>query len=335
MKRNKNISIKQIAKLSGVSVATVSRVINNNGRFSEETREKVMKIIDEYNYTTNMAAKSLRISKSKTIGVIVPDVNNGFFSELVLEIEKYFFEHGYSVFICNTNQDEIKEKSYFRSLDSKLVDGIICISAISVNPSDHINRNIPVVFINNKDYKDYYCVESDHYDGGFAATEELINTGCKKIVLLTNNRNSSSVDNKIKGYKDAMKKHNINVYPHLTLRLDLKDGSFEDAMMAINNLIKEDIEFDGIFATNEWRAHGALVALQQHNISVPDKIKIVGYDGTYVSKYCNPPITTIYQDKKSLAFKSSELLLRLINDKPVDDNKDVVIPIELIKRKTT
>ena len=153
MKQNKNISIKQIAKLSGVSVATVSRVINNNGRFSEETRERVMKIINEYNYTTNMAAKSLRVSKSKTIGVIVPDVNNGFFSELVLEIEKYFFSHGYSVFICNTNQDEAKEKSYFKSLDSKLVDGIICISAISIDPAKCIKRNIPVVFINNKDYK--------------------------------------------------------------------------------------------------------------------------------------------------------------------------------------
>ncbi len=335
MKRNKNISIKQIAELSGVSVATVSRVINNNGRFSEETREKVMKIIDEYNYTTNMAAKSLRISKSKTIGLIVPDVNNGFFSELVLEIEKYFFKHGYSVFICNTNQDEEKEKSYFRSLDSKLVDGIICISAISVNPSEYIKRNIPIVFINNKDYKDYYCVESDHYAGGFCATEELINSGCTHIVLLTNNRESSSVENKIKGFHDAMAKHNITVYKELKLRLDLKIGSFEDAMNAINELIDNNIYFDGIFATNEWRAHGALIALQNHNILVPDNIKIVGYDGTYVSKYSNPPITTIYQDKKNIAFKSSELLLNLINDEPVDENKDIVIPIELIKRKTT
>jgi len=206
---------------------------------------------------------------------------------------------------------------------------------ISIDPAKCIKRNIPVVFINNKDYKDYYCVESDHYKGGFYATEELINNGCKHIVLLTNNRNSSSVDNKIKGFKSAMEKHNIPIYKDLTLRLDLKNGSFEDAMQAINNLIDNNIEFDGIFATNEWRAHGALVALQQHNISVPDKVKIVGYDGTYVSKYCNPPITTIYQDKKELAFKSSELLLNLINEETVDSKKDIIIPIKLIKRKTT
>ncbi len=132
-----------------------------------------------------------------------------------------------------------------------------------------------------------------------------------------------------------MAKHNITVYKELKLRLDLKIGSFEDAMNAINELIDNNIYFDGIFATNEWRAHGALIALQNHNILVPDNIKIVGYDGTYVSKYSNPPITTIYQDKKNIAFKSSELLLNLINDEPVDENKDIVIPIELIKRKTT
>ena len=195
MKNNKKISIKEIAELSGVSVATVSRVINNNGRFSEETRKKVLDIIEKYDYTTNMAAKSLRVSKSNTIGVIVPDINNLFFAELVLEIEKFFFKHGYSVFICNTGQNEVKEKEYFKSLDSKLVDGIICISSNFVNPSQILKRNIPVVYLNNTDMKEYYCVECNHYDGGFRATEELIKKGCKRIVLLTNNKRASSVNN--------------------------------------------------------------------------------------------------------------------------------------------
>lgn len=109
MDKKRSISIKEIAKLSNVSVATVSRVINNNGRFSEETRKKVQGIIDKYGYTTNMAAKSLRMSKSKTVGLIVPNIDNEWFSHLVLEIEKYFFEQNYSVFICNTSQDEKKE----------------------------------------------------------------------------------------------------------------------------------------------------------------------------------------------------------------------------------
>ena len=335
MKNNKKISIKEIAELSGVSVATVSRVINNNGRFSEETRKKVLDIIEKYDYTTNMAAKSLRVSKSNTIGVIVPDINNLFFLLLVLEIEKFFFKHGYSVFICNTGQNEVKEKEYFKSLDSKLVDGIICISSNFVNPSQILKRNIPVVYLNNTDMKEYYCVECNHYDGGFRATEELIKKGCKRIVLLTNNKRASSVNNKIKGYKDALNKYNIPLISELILRLDLKEGVFEDSLKAINNLIENNMDFDGIFATNDIRAHSALVALQQHNIDVPSKVKIVGYDDTSVSKYANPPISTIYQDKKQLADKSSNLLLNLINKKNIDDDKHIIIPIKLIERKTT
>ena len=121
----KSISIKEIAKMANVSVATVSRVINNNGRFSKETKEKVEALIKEYGYTTNIAAKSLRTSKSKTIGLIVPNIDNAWFSQLALAIEKQFFDNNYSVFICNTSQDEKKEVAYFKSLDSKMVDGII------------------------------------------------------------------------------------------------------------------------------------------------------------------------------------------------------------------
>ena len=117
--------------------------------------------------------------------------------------------------------------------------------------------------------------------------------------------------------------------------MDLKEGVFEDSLKAINNLIENNINFDGIFATNDIRAHSALVALQQHNIDVPLKVKIVGYDDTSVSKHANPPISTIYQDKKQLADKSSNLLLNLINKKNIDDDKHIIIPIKLIERKTT
>ena len=117
--------------------------------------------------------------------------------------------------------------------------------------------------------------------------------------------------------------------------MDLKEGVFEDSLKAINNLIENNMDFDGIFATNDIRAHSALVALQQHNIDVPSKVKIVGYDDTSVSKYANPPISTIYQDKKELADKSSNLLLNLINKKNIDDDKHIIIPIKLIERKTT
>lgn len=337
MKSNKKISIKQIAELSGVSAATVSRVINNNGRFSEETRKKVMAVIKEYDYTINMAAKSLRMSKSKTIGVIIPDISNEFFSKVVLEIENFFFDKGYSVFICNTNQNDMKERAYFKSLDSKLVDGIICISGCEDIPIDSIKRKIPIVCIDRKPQNDNDAiyVESDHYLGGFMATEHLIKNGCKKILILAKGKSLSVNKQRLEGYKDALKKYNYQIDPNLIIKLRGNSSNFDDARDTVNYLIKKNLQFDGIFATNDWRAYGALVALQQNNISVPDKVKIIGFDGISISKYCYPPITTIYQNKKSLALEASDLLFNLINKTETIKSKHIVIPISLIKRGTT
>lgn len=334
MENSKNISIKKIAELSGVSVATVSRVINNTGRFSEETRDKVLKIIKEYDYKPNMVAKSLRVNKSKTIGITVPDIKNGFFSEVVSEIEKFFFDHGYSVFICNTNRSDIKEIEYFKSLDSKLVDGIICISGNSSSHAESVKRNIPIVYINNCKSPNSYYVESDHFQGGFLATEELIKKGCKKIILLTNDRDDSASHSKYVGYIKAHEKYNLKINENLILKLPLVEGNFEDSFKKTSELIENDVEFDGIFATNDWRSHGALLSLQRHQISVPQEVKIIGYDGTYISKYCNPPISTIYQDKKALAIKSSYLLLSLIKG-DYEEEKHIILPIKLINRETT
>lgn len=337
MKDNKKLSIKQIAELSGVSVATVSRVLNNNGRFSEDTRKRVMKVIEEQNYTINMAAKSLRVSKSKTVGVIVPDINNEFFSTVVLEIEKFFFDKGYSVFICNTSQNDLKEQEYFKSLDSKLVDGIICISGGQYIPLDVIKRDIPIVCIDRKpnNNNDAIYVQSDHYLGGFMATEELIKKGCKHILILTKSKSISANKQRLEGYIDALKKYNYPITPELIIPLRGTRSSFEEARDTINYLIKKNVEFDGIFATNDWRAHGALVALQQNNIPVPEKIKIVGFDGISVSEYCNPPITTIYQDKKTLALESADLLYTLIIGEESVKQKHIIIPVSLIVRGTT
>ncbi|WP_251861385.1 LacI family DNA-binding transcriptional regulator [Clostridium sp. Marseille-Q2269] len=337
MKNNKKISLKEIAELSGVSIATVSRVLNNNGRFSEETGKRVMDIIKEHDYTVNMAAKSLRVSKSKTIGVIVPDINNEFFSNVVLEIEKFFFDKGYSVFICNTNQDELKEEAYFRSLDSKLVDGIICISGRENIPLDVIKRNIPIVCIDRKPKSDTNAiyVESDHYLGGFMATEELIKKGCKRILTVTKGKSLSVNNQRLQGYKDALIKYGFSVDDNLIVKLSDTRSNFEEARDMVTYLIKKGLEFDGIFATNDWRAHGALVALQQNNISVPHKVKIVGFDGISISKFCYPPITTIYQDKKKIALEASELLYKLINGEEIIDAKHVVIPVSLVVRGTT
>lgn len=338
MQKNKNISIKQIAELANVSVATVSRVINNNGRFSEETRQRVQSIIDEYGYVTNMAAKSLRMSKSKTIGLIIPNIDNEWFSQLALEIENFFFDQNYSVFICNTSQDEQKEIAYFKSLDAKLVDGIICISGIEEIPTNAITRDIPIVCIDRKpkDHSHAFYVESNHYSGGYLATEELIKQGCKRIAIVSRNKTLSVNKQRFDGYLQALKDYGLKQYKELQLLLDYRQANYEGAREAINQLIKNKIPFDGVFATNDWRAYGAMIGLIENNIKVPEEVKVIGFDDVFISQSSHPSISTIKQDIPGLAKKACNLLYDLMNNREIDENqKRYILPVEVIKRDST
>jgi LacI family transcriptional regulator len=335
---NKTISIKEIARLANVSVATVSRVINNNGRFSPETGKKVQAIIDKYGYTTNMAAKSLRMSKSKTIGIIVPNINNEWFSQVVLDIEKFFFERNYSVFICNTSQDDDKEISYFKSLDAKLVDGIICISGREDVPINVIKRNIPIVCIDRKpkDNSEAFYVESDHYHGGYLATKELLDKGCKDILIVSRNRTLSVNKQRLEGYKQALSEYHIPIRDELILLLDRDSSNYEGAKKAVGEIVDKGIHFDGVFATNDWRAYGALIALSERNIKVPGQVKIVGFDDITISRYCYPPLSTIQQNTELLCDKASNLLLSLMEGTHINnDIRHITIPVSLIQRETS
>ena len=338
MVKKKNISIKEIAKLADVSVATVSRVINNNGRFSDKTKEKVETIIKEYGYTANIAAKSLRTSKSKTIGLIVPNIDNEWFSQLALDIENYFFKHNYSVFICNTSQNEEKEVAYFKSLDSKLVDGIICISGIETIPSDSLTRDIPIVCIDRKpkDHSNAYYVESNHYLGGYLATEELIQQGCKNIAIVSRNKSLSVNKQRLMGYRQALKDYGLTEYKELQILLDPSSANYEGSREAMNQLIKSKIPFDGVFATNDWRAYGVMVALSENHINVPHDVKVIGFDDISISHSCHPSLSTIRQDTVGLAQKASSLLLNLMNDKEIQmEERRFILPVEVIQRDST
>src|SRR5699024_6690155 len=167
---------------------------NQNGRFFQETEERVRSVIKEYGYKTKMVAKSLRVRQLKSIGVIVLDLKNEFFESSVLEIESYYFSNSYSVFICNKNGEEEKEKEYLMSIDAKGVDGLIYISEKEDISTSSLQRDIPIVCIDRKPSIDenIAIVKSDNFDGGFLATEELVSQGCKDIIIIKGRRKIST-----------------------------------------------------------------------------------------------------------------------------------------------
>ncbi len=322
------ITIKKIAELAGVSSATVSKVLNNTGRYSDETKDRILNLVKELDYRPNAVAKSLRTRKSKTIGVIVPDITNEFFARIVLAIEKYCDPQGYSVFICNSDEKEEKEIQYLKELEIKGVDGLIYLSA-----NDKLfktNTLLPIVCIDRKPMQQNVAtVTSDNVHGGRLAATELINSGCKNILLIRDYRDVFPTVERIKGFEKVLQENNLQLKDVLEVEI----VGIEQSQEAVENYLKEKkIEFDGIFATTDGLAYGAKLALQAHGINVPKDVKIVGYDNITLAKYTS--LTSINQNKELLGDYAAEKIINMI-ERGNKTKNFMSVPVELVKRGST
>lgn len=328
---NKKVSVKDIARLANVSIATVSRVLNKNGRYSAETEQRVLDIVKQYGYTPNASAKSLRTNRSQSIGVIVPDITNEFFAKIVRSIENSILPYNYSVFICDSHEDARLENQHLANLIAKNVDGVIYISGKSDVAAQDEENDLPVVYIDRMPEHAYATVQSDNEYGGYLATEELLRKGCKRIVLLSDMRPLSSVSQRTMGYVKAHGKYGVKIID------DLKaDGgaSYHIAKQKTAELVEKGVAFDGIFATNDMMALGALHALLEHKIEVPGQVKLVGFDDISLSGFCEVPITTITQNTERIGERAVKVLMKLMLSE-ANDAQHYVVPVSLNVRKST
>ncbi|MBC1689742.1 LacI family transcriptional regulator [Listeria welshimeri] len=332
----KKTSIKDIAKLSGVSVATVSRVINDNGRFSEETRQKVLAVIKETNYQMNFSAKSLRMNKSFSVGILVPDISNYFFSSVVQQMEAILFEQGYSTIICNTGRNLDKELAYLNMLESKMVDGLIVISGADEFGFNYSNaeNGIPYVCIDRqpKDKKDTIFISSNHYQGAFEATEALIHAGAKSPVIFMHSRQSSSAKERLKGFQDALKKNNIQMDPELSIfTMDLQKPDYQKN---IATFVQKAKKIDGIFAINDHIAIELLNFLPTIGKKIPDDIKLIGFDDTPQCNYTVPKLSSVKQNIPEIAQITVDNLISIIKNPEQQKQITEIVPVELSLRGT-
>ena len=333
----KRISIKDIARLSGVSIATVSRVLNGKGGgYSQKTADKIMAIANSYGYVSNMAAKSLRESKSHTIGLIVPDISNDFFSTLAFYIENIMAKHSYSVFICNTGNKISKEKEYFRTLIGKGVDGIICSSGLNLLTDEVIFNNLPIVCIDrySENSKHILTILNDELHGSFIATEHLIKKGCKNILFLGFHTNNPDYLDREKGYLQALATYDMFQDKNYILYRSPKYSSCRDAEELVTEFLKTGLPLDGIFASNDHLALGALYSLQHHGYHVPNDVQIVGFDNSLYSRLPIPSISTIERNPQELASKGCDALIQLMNGK-TPETFNITVPVQLVEREST
>ncbi len=324
------INMKTIAGRAGVSVATVSRVINQNGRFSAETEARVRHVMEEMNYHPNTIAKSLREQHSRIIGVIVPDITNAHFAGLVLEIEKILFEHAYSTVICNTNESDALEKKHIDALLSQRVSGIIFISG----KRHYSLHDVTVVYVDRRpdNYdtdSDCVVVESDNESGGYLAAECLIRKGCKDITMLYARTMDHNQKMRLTGYQKALAAHDLAVRA-----LEADSVSVEAAAAKIKAYSRAGNRLDGLVCTTDLLAIGAMIGLRELGIGVPEDVKITGYDDSALATLYHPTITSVHQPVRDMARKTVSLLLDHMDGRQKESAR-YVLPVYLAERETT
>ena len=334
MKSKKSLSINDIARLSGVSTATVSHVLNRKGRYSEETEKRVREVIEQYGYVSNNAARSLKSSSSHTIGLILPNMSNDFFSSIAVSAEQYCDSMDYSLFICNTDNSPEKELRYFRKLDSMRVDGILVISCMKMIERDILSRDIPVVLIDRTPLNnmDLPYVTSDIYTGIYSATESLIKKGCRHIAFVSSFLATYIPTYRKQPYLDAMHAHQLNADESTIIQLKA-GSSLINAETEVYQYLLNHPDMDGLICTSDNQAIGALTALRRANKRVPEDVMVFGFDNQFQSRICTPPLSTIERYPSEIGKQAAEKLLQLIRKEPVE--KRTVLQCSVIEREST
>ncbi len=333
---NKKVTIKDIANTAGVSTATVSKILNKKDKYiSDKTRSKVLKIATDNNYVANKIAASMVTNKTYSIGLIISDITNEFFTKLSRGVEDFANKKGYNVILCNTDNNIEKAYDYLIMLQEKMVDGIIIASAYDIKNGLHRHNyiNIPIVAI-DKDIPSLKLKKSvgiNNLDGGYKATKYLISKGLNKILHLTGDFNYEPTKDRVKGYIKALEENNINFYEDF-----IAYGKFtiEWGYNGIIDIIESGTVFDSVFCGNDLIAVGVIKALKEKNIKVPEDISVIGFDDIFLSSLITPTLTTVSQPMYKIGYEGARVLLNIIED-GINIKKSIELNTKIIVRNST
>ena len=327
----KKVTIREVAKEAGVSVATVSRYLNKNGYLSGKAEMKIKEVMEELEYKPNEIARGLARQKTNTIAFIVPDIINPFFPELFSAIEQAVKEKGYRLILITTHEESLNSNSFWNSLKSRYTDGLILASFDYGAPAvkELEESGLPFIRIDRAaDNTKEHSVGLDHYGGARMAVEHLIETGCRRIAHIAGPPDSPPSCQRLQGYKDAMA-----AFPGRRLYIMEGDFSLESGRRQTEALLAKHPEVDGLFMANDMMAIGALKGLKQMGRKVPDDLALIGFDGIKLTGMVDPEISTIEQPIYQIGLSAASRLIGLIEKKEMADSAD--LNVKLIKRAST
>lgn len=332
----KNISLKKVAEKAGVSIATVSRVINNSPNVNPQTRIKIEKIIKELKYSPNRVAKRLRNrnASSNLLGVLIPDIQNPFYVEVLRGIEDVAYRNQYALIMCNFSQDETKERMYLDILQSESIDGLI---AAPTHERDQkvinlVKGGLPIVCVDRGLLDvDVDVVLVENRSGAYSAVDYLAKQGYKRIAYISGIPTIPSSRDRETGYRDALTDNNLEIYKEL---IKYGDSRHESGVSLCKELLNLPNPPDAIFTGNNLITLGALETIHSKGLKIPDDIAIVGFDDMYWSISLNPPLTAVRQPAYEIGKCAAEQLITRINN-PGRPTSNMILKTELMIRSSS
>ena len=342
-KKQQDNTILDIAEALKLSPATISRALNNGTYVKAETKKRVLDMAEKLGYRRNVMASSLRSNKTNTIGLIVPRISMFFHAAVITTIQNELHRLGYKLIICQSNDCLELEKEAAETLFSSRVDGVIVACTLETEDFSHfdvfVNNNIPLLFYDRVPTKPYNAtlIKGDDVRGGYLATQHLLELGCKRIAHISGPLVSNIYIGRSMGYKKALAQYNIPIDENMIFYQEL---THENARIAMEKIFEGDVKPDAVFASNDVSAIAVLEFAREHNIPVPEKLKIVGYSNDVRTDIIRPSITTIEQYPNLMGTKVVEELVKKLNAKTdevqISKQAEVITkPVQLIRRMSS
>ena len=318
-------SIKDVAREAGVSIATVSRVLNDIDVVNEDTKKKVLDAISKLGYRPNIVARSLKTQRTKTVGILVPDISSGFYPEIVRGAEDVANIYDYNVILCNSDFDIEKEKEYLRVLREKMVDGVIYMSSsLQQETLDIINElNLTTVLVETKDKEESLpSVTIDNTKASKEATNYLLDKGLSKIAFAgAKKENMNAWGDRYIGYGEALNDKGINVDESLVYFGGLKvKGGYE----AVKYFEDNNKEYDAVVCASDEIAMGVINALRERGKKVPEDVSVIGFNDNIMASVFYPKITTIKQPSYDMGSVAMRMLIKMLSKRELGESQFVL-----------
>jgi LacI family transcriptional regulator len=337
MRKGHQVTMKEIAKKLGVSVSTISRALQDSSELHPDTKKRIVAMAKEMNYEPNLLAQSLRISRTKILGVIVPEITSHFFASCVSGIQDVANTRGYNVMICQSNESLTLEKANIKTLVSSQVDGLLISLSRETNTYDHLldlyNREIPFLLFDrvNEDIPVSKVTFNDE-GGAYQATKHLLDSGCKRVMYVSGPEDLYISKKRKEGYLNALKDHGLSADSAL---IKITDLTTEGNIKIGKEIAEMNPRPDGVFCMIDPLAIDVLTVWKAMEIKVPDEIALVGFTDNPTSAVMEPPLTTVAQPGYEMGKLAVSHLLDQLEGIASDDPISIVLETTLVPRKST